>query len=361
MIMRRFVFLIILMGGLLSSVAAGATWQEEWDRVVKAAKQEGRVAITGPGGPEARDALTGPFTKKFGIAVDFIGGSGRTTAPRVLTERRARQYLWDIYIQGTTTGLTSLIPTGAFDPLEPALILPEVKDPKYWRGGGIEFVDERRQLMVMTPSYRGTIFVNTNLANPDEFTSYKSLLDPKWKGKILVDDPRKSGPGNATFLFFYLHPELGMDFIKAFARQKPIMLKNYRQEVDLVAQGKYPILLGGWELPAEVLMKKGLPIAIIKPAQLREGSDVSPSNGALALYNKAPHPNAAKVYINWLLSKEGQTLFARAMSYISARVDVPTDHSPWRVPKPGAIKTYTIEAMKVKSTLVPKLQKVFGR
>ncbi len=353
--------LMILLLGTFVPAAAQASWQEEWERTLAAAKQEGRVAVTGPGGPEARGTLTRPFTKKYGITVEFMGGSGRTTSPRVLTERRAHRYLWDVYVSGTTTGLTTMLPAGAFDPLEPALILPEVKDPNRWRGGGLEFVDEGRQLMVMTPSYRGIIFVNTKMVNPEEFTSYKSLLDPKWKGKIVIDDPRKPGPGNATFLFFYLHPELGMDFIRAFARQRPIILKNYRQEVDLVAQGKYPILLGGWELPVEVLMKKGLPITIIKPAQLREGSDVSPSNGAVALYNKAPHPNAAKVYVNWLLSKSGQTLFSRAMGYISARQDVSTKHSPWRVPKPGSIKTYTLEAMAVKRELVPKLQKVFGR
>ncbi len=81
----------------------------------------------------------------------------------------------------------------------------------------------------------------------------------------------------------------------------------------------------------------------------------------MSVVEGAPHPNAVKVYLDWLLSKEGQTLFAKAMNYISARVDVPTDHSPWRVPKPGAIKSYTLEAMAVKRELVPKLQKLFGR
>jgi iron(III) transport system substrate-binding protein len=107
--------------------------------------------------------------------------------------------------------------------------------------------------------------------------------------------------------------------------------------------------------------KQGVPIAIVDARQLKEGTDVSPANGALALFNKAPHPNAAKIYINWLLSKEGQTIFARANGYISARLDVPTDHTePWRVPQPGAIKTYTKAAMLVKDNLQPVLQEVFG-
>jgi ABC-type Fe3+ transport system substrate-binding protein len=109
-------------------------------------------------------------------------------------------------------------------------------------------------------------------------------------------------------------------------------------------------------------MKQGVPIAIIDPRQLREGSDLSPVNGGTALYSRAPHPNAAKVYLNWLLSKEGQTEFSRGMGYISSRLDVPTEHAPWRVPRPGAIKTYTPEAMVMKDKfVVPLLQEVFGR
>ncbi len=355
------VLLLVLLLGTLVPATAQSSWQEEWKRVLAAAKQEGKVAVTGPTGPQARDVLTGPFKKKYGINVEFIGGSGRSTSPRILTERRARHFLWDVYVHGTTTGLSTMLPAGAFDPLEPALIVPEVTDSKHWRGGGIEFLDKRRQLMVMTLSQRATIFINTKLARVEDFTSYKDLLNPKWKGKIVVDDPRKPGPGQGTFLFLYEHPELGMEFIRAFARQKPLILKNYRQEVDVVAQGKFPILFGGWEVPVETMMKKGLPITIVYPSQLREGSDLSPVNGSLALFNNAPHPNAAKVYINWILSKEGQTLFSRAMGYISTRLDVPTDHSPWRVPKPGAIKTYTQEAMRVKDKLVPMLQDVFRR
>jgi ABC-type Fe3+ transport system substrate-binding protein len=95
-----------------------------------------------------------------------------------------------------------------------------------------------------------------------------------------------------------------------------------------------------------------VPIHIVNPRQLKEKTDVSPGSGNVALFNRAPHPHAAKVYLNWLLSKEGQAPFARVNGYISARLDVPTDHSPWRVPIPGSIKTYTEEAMMVKDKLV---------
>jgi len=360
--MKHFIFLgTLLLAGLIGSAAAESSWQEEWERVLQAAKKEGRVAVIGPSGTHRRDALSVPFEKKYGIKVFYWGARGSGITPRIGAERRAKRYMWDVNVTGTTTALTSMIPWGAYDPLEPALILPEVKDPKNWRGGGLEFVTPHRMMHVMTLSQHATLFINPNLVKPKEITSYKDLLDPKWKGKIVLDDPRKPGPGLGTFTFLFMHPDLGPDFIRALGRQKPLVLRNYRQELDLVAQGKYPILMGTSGSTAEARIKQGLPIAIIDPRQLKEGSDVSPQAGAVALFNRAPHPNAAKIYLNWLLSKEGQTVFARATGYISARLDVPTDHAPWRVPIPGSIKTYTAEVIKVKKKLMPLLAEVFGR
>ncbi len=156
-----------------------------------------------------------------------------------------------------------------------------------------------------------------------------------------MDDPTRAGPGQATFTFFYLHPDLGPNFIRALAKQEPTALRDYLQELDGIAKEKFLMLIGVSDIVAEERMKAGVPIAIIDPRKIKEGSDVSPGSGGLAIFNRAPHPNAAKVYINWLLSKEGQTDFAQVNGYISARLDVPTDHSPWRVPIPKAIKTYT--------------------
>jgi iron(III) transport system substrate-binding protein len=333
----------------------------EWESTLAAAKKEGKVSVITDVTATLRDALTLDFQKKYGITVELFGSSGREVAPRVGAERKAGRFLWDIYIHGSSTALQAMIPMGAFDPLEPALILPDVKDPKTWRGGAIEFLDQDKTVMVMTPFQRGTIFYNTKLVDAKEFKSHKDLLDPKWKGKIITDDPRRAGPGFATFTFFYLHPELGPDFIRALGKQQLTILRDYAQEVDAVGQGRYPVLIGAADFVAINRAKQGAPIAIVDARQLKEGTDVSPTNGNLAMFNQAPNPNAAKVYINWLLSKDGQTIFARANGYVSARLDVPTDHTePWRVPLPGAIKTYTKAAMQVRDSLQPLLKEVLG-
>jgi iron(III) transport system substrate-binding protein len=347
---------------LAGAAFAAAPGPEEWERVVEAAKKEGKVALIGPPGSDRRDALTTAFEKKYGISVEYHADSGRGILPRLSAERKADHYLWDVVITGTTTGLENLIPARVLDPLEPNIILPDVRDPKLWRNGALEFLDPGRQLLVMSPFQRGTIFINSTMVNPKEFKSYKDLLDPKWKGKIVADDPRKSGPGQATFTFFFLHPDLGVKYIRAIAGQGLTLLRDYAQEVNMVGQGHYPIGLGFSDALAEQRAKQGVPVAIVDIRQLKEGSDISPASGGLSIFNRAPHPNAAKVYINWLLSKEGQTLYARATGYISNRLDVPTDHAaPWRVPQPGSIKTYTQEAIDKKDELSPILIEVFGR
>lgn len=358
--MRR-IFLLTLLVTVTFFLIANPAWEAEWEQVLEAAKREGKVAVIGPVGPDRRDVLTIPFQKKYGISVEYFADRGSGIGPRVSAERGAARYLWDIVITGTTTGLTALIPRGILDPMEPALILPEVKDPKLWRGGAIEFSDPGRRMLVMTPSQRGTLFVNPTVVKPTEIKSYKDLLDPKFKGKLVADDPRFAGPGQATFTFFYLHPELGPNFIRALARQEITIFRDYLQEIDSVAKGRHLVLIGVSDIAAQERKEKGIPIAIIDPRQLKEGSDVSPGSGGVGLFNRAVHPNAARVYLNWLLSKEGQTGFAVVNGYISARLDVSTDHSPWRVPIPGAIKTYTPEAMEAKEPLTNLLKEILGK
>jgi iron(III) transport system substrate-binding protein len=214
----------------------------------------------------------------------------------------------------------------------------------------------------MTLMHRGTLYVNSNLVSPKEFTSHKDLLDLKWKGKMVADDPRKSGTGQGTFLFFYRHPQLGADFIRSLSRQGLTFAKNYAQEVDMLGQGRFPVGIGLSDSLIEERTKHGVPIAILDPRQLKEGTPVTPASGALCLVNRAPHPNAAKLYINWLLSKEAQTVLAQATGYISNRVDVPTDHAPaWKIPQPDSIKIYDVAAKEMTQKLVPLLHELFGR
>jgi iron(III) transport system substrate-binding protein len=338
-----------------------ASSNPEWDRVVAAAKQEGKVVVVGTTTDRLTSAVSNAVQTRYGISVEYVGPSSREKVPQIQAERQANQFNWDVWVDGTTTALTGLLPMNALDPLAPAFILDEVRDPRAWRSGAPEFLDDQQRVLIMTPFQRGTIFYSPTLAKPDEFKSYRDLLDPKWKGKLLIDDPRNPGPGQATFTFFYLHPDLGAEFIRALGKQEPQISRDWAQEVDMVGQGRVPVLIGGVDAIVEQRMSQGVPIAIADPRAIKEGSDLSPANGALGLFNQAPHPNAAKVFINWLLSKEGQTVFAQAQGYVSGRADVPLPDgaAPWRVPLPGAIKTYDKKAIETRDPMLAIVKEAF--
>jgi iron(III) transport system substrate-binding protein len=338
-----------------------AAWEEEWARTLAAAKKEGKIVVSGLAGEDLRRVLTEPFEQKYGIDVEYQGSAGAEIPPRVEKERASGLYIWDVFIAGSTTLITGMKPIGALDPIEPALILPEVRDPVHWRDGQLPFLDRDRLGMSFTLVNRQSLYVNTTGARPEEFRSWRDLLNPKWKGKILIGrDPRVSGFGQAVFQFFYMHPELGPDFIREIFKQDLEILRDDRLAGQWLGQGKFPICVCSY-IEANRLIEARLPVQPVDPRQMREGAHVTSSNGNVALANRAPHPNAAKVYVNWLLSREGQTTFSKTAGDPSHRVDVPIDHvQPWELPQPGWLATHTEDALAVKGQLEAFLREVMG-
>jgi iron(III) transport system substrate-binding protein len=264
---------------------------------------------------------------------------------KLKTERAAGQYRADVVISGASTFLINLKPESALDPIEPALILPEVKDPSNWRRG-LEFVDKDRTALVMTPFSLGAFMVNSNQVKPNQITAYRDLLDPQWRGRLLFHDPRISGNGQAAFTFLYQHKELGTEYLRALMGQSLVILRDTRQELDMLGQGRLSLCLGCSDGSAEPLMAKGVPLAMIGPDQVREGGQVTSGPGNVGLINRAPHPNAASVYLNWLLGKEGQAEYGRALGNPSGRADVSNDWvEPWKLPAKGYWDSYTEEAL----------------
>jgi iron(III) transport system substrate-binding protein len=342
--------------------ASGASTSAAWDQLVEAAKREGKVAVVGPIGTGLREALTEPFQRRYGVEVEYLAEAGRGLGPRLSNERGAGQFLWDVFIGGTTTGLTALVPLGALDPLDDYLVHPDTKDGKLWRGGALDFIDDDRRILGMTTYQHGTFVINTNQVRADEFKAHRDLLDAKWRGRIVMDDPRRAGAGQATFTFFYLHPGLGPEFIRALARQDLTIMSDYTQELDAVGHGRFPVLVGFDNNTFDSRSKTGIPVAVVNPRQLAESTDITTGVGNVGVFNRAPHPNAAKLYVNWLLSKEGQQGLADNTYHVSNRLDVPVSAEyEWRVPNLSSVKTHTQDAMDIKDDLVEFLQEVYGR
>jgi len=309
----------------------------EWDRLVAGAKQEGKLHMYGPRGLEKfRQALTDPFEKKYGTAIEYAGLGARELLQLVPKERAAGNYLWDIFVGGTDTLLFNMKALRVLEPVEPALVLPDVKDAKNWQGGRLPFFDgDRLGLFILYGAAR-SFFVNTAVAPPEEITSYRDLLSPKWKGQILLTrDPRMSGHGRSTFAFFYMHKDLGPEFIRALLRQELRIPKDDHDAEVAVSRGQFGLCICN-NAEAAILVKERLPVKGLDAHKIKEGGSVSSSFANVALVNRAPHPNAAKLYLNWLLSRETGHLLSEVTALASPRVDVSTEFvDPLTVPERG--------------------------
>jgi iron(III) transport system substrate-binding protein len=341
-------------------------WQKNWDQTLAQAKKEGKVVVLGPPGDQIREAITRGFAKAFpGITIEFSGARGGELATRVKAERDAGIYSVDVLINGTSTANAYFKPMQALDPIEPALILPEVLDPKNWRDNRLEFSDRSTKFdLVFTTQTNVPLIYNPAQVKPDEVDELMDLLNPKWKGKIAVQDPIPSGTGNGVFRWVWhvLGPEKTKDFYRKIRAQAAAVDRDQRRQIEWVAQGKYPMNFGPGTIMHQ-LEKRGLKFGVV-PYFKDYGAYVTPGFGSAMFVNRAPHPNAGKVFLNWLLSKEGQTAFCKAMGYVSRRMDVPTDHVPsYWVPRDG-IKYwpgYYEEDATMSEEQIKFLKTVFGR
>jgi ABC-type Fe3+ transport system substrate-binding protein len=130
---------------------------------------------------------------------------------------------------------------------------------------------------------------------------------------------------------------LGKNFVKRLFDTQEIFISNdERQLLDFVVRGRFPLAIGPSGVLAFEYNAKGLPIELFGSAALEEGGVLSASNGTVVVARNAPRPNAVKVYLDYLLSREGQTIWSKASGLTSRRLDVPHDHIPEvLVPKEG--------------------------
>lgn len=304
-----------------SAATSRQSWEQEWEKTLQAAKKEGTVILYSTANTTVRTAMGNAFRQKYGLTLESVTGRGAEQALRLINERRNGLYLADVYMAGTTTPVTQLKPAGVLDPMEPALILPEVKDPKSWYGGVMHWVDSQHTILGALAYPNALILANTQMVKQGEIRSLRDLLSPVWKGKIVINDPTVPGSGSKSFsmLGWVI---LNMDYWRQFARQEPVVMRDQRALVEWVARGKYPVSFAPRAPEVTEFKTAGAPIELLPPS---EGTYLTTGSAGIALIGRAAHPNAAKVFLNWFLSREGQTVFTRAHGGHSARIDVPTE------------------------------------
>jgi iron(III) transport system substrate-binding protein len=300
-----------------------------------AAKQEGEVVLFGPPSAETRAELPRAFERRYGIQLQYTAGRIGDMATRLVAERGAGVYSTDVAVGGAQTQATVMRAAGMHDPIRPILVDPAVTDPTKWKTGKLWFLDPEDQYILRISHFvDGLLAFNTQFVSPDEIRSVRDLLNPKWRGRIVTDDPRIAGTGSNNAAAFY--QVFGEDFVRQFyVGQQVMFAREERQSADWLARGTYPI-----QFPANIryvqpLIEEGFPVVV------RQGFDdwpgqVTSGSGLVALINRAPHPNAAKLFVNWLAGPEGLEVYSRTQRNASNRTDIDESWAPEPDrPKPG--------------------------
>ena len=316
----------ILFGLLLNVVAVAASAQTtpshppDWERIVEAAKKEGKVVVSIPASSELRAVIETNFEKRFGVDVEPVTGTASAIVRRIVQESKAGIHCFDLHLGGSDSVINALLPDGLLEPLPGWMVLPEVSDAKNWWGGHI-WTDKSKRHIYSSLAYQPqNLWYNAQLLKPEEVRSFDDLLEEKWKGKIGYLDPRTAGSGAS--LWSYLRDIKGEEYLRRLVGQNMFINRGERLLAESLAKSKLSLVMGLTYYSFAQFIKAGLPVQSLPTP--KEGIYVSGGSGHLVVLKNAPHPNATKVFVNWILSKEGQTLYSKALGQGTRRLDVDT-------------------------------------
>mgnify|MGYP001612553833 CR=1 FL=1 len=300
---------------------AKPAWETQWDELVAAAKKDGALTIMT--GPDAgyRKALD-VFEDKFpGITINREGArSASIWFPKVQKERQAGVFSFDIMYLTPGSAIRLAKPEGFWDPIRPMFVRPDVMEEKSWLNGfEAGFLDvEQKFAYAADYNLEHAVAINTTLVKPDEIKNIKDLLDPKWKGKIFAIEVRN---GRNFQAMGAVRRSQGDAILKQLmVDQEPVFVRDERIHVEGLIRGQYPVGIGLHphilaEFKAQGVGKE------VTYLNLDEADYVT--SDSVFLFNRAPHPNAAKLFINWVLSREGATAWSTNVGTNSRRSDVP--------------------------------------
>ena len=292
----------------------------DWDKTVEAAKREGKVVASVPPSPELRKGMDLAFSRRYGIAVEFVPARGGAIVQRMVSEAKSGVQYFDLHIGGTESVVSAMLPANVLEPAEPFFVLPEVKDPKRWWGGHI-WVDKAKRYVYNFVAYQTvSLWSNPNEYKPTEFTSFDDLLHPKLYGRIGISDPRT--PGSGSSMWSHMNYVKGEEYLRRLVAQKLFITRDLRVLAEYLAKGKIGVTSGIGYSEFAPFIKANLPVTPLPVP--KEGLYASGGYGHLVVLKNPPHPNAAKVFINWLLGRDGQEIFSRAMGVGTRRLDIDT-------------------------------------
>jgi ABC-type Fe3+ transport system substrate-binding protein len=306
-----------------------AAFEAEWAALKAAAQAEGEVVFRiGSGESASFREHREELQDILGFELNIVTGSSSQLAPKIVAEREAGQYTMDLYYSGPSTISRVLVPAGAIMPLDEYIIHPDILDRDAWFGNEFPIADVIQDPALADYSTIEGKHVLAYGADPSEINSWYDLLDPKYKGKIVMPDPREGGQSGPVG---FLREVVGEDYLRRLlTEQRPDIVPDARALLEQIATGRYWLSAtsgSGLSRAADAIIAEGLPVADLGDV-FQEGISVGMGGRGSAAFNNQPHPNAAKYFANWFLSREGAMFYQRISNSNSLRQDIPKDDVP---------------------------------
>jgi ABC-type Fe3+ transport system substrate-binding protein len=322
----------------LARPAAAQDWHAEWQKTIDAANAEGSLILYSQPNQDARNFLLREFPQAFPkIKLSLSVVDSSEFVARIRTERRAGKNLWDVALAGPPGGII-LSHDGILDPVLPEIIDPATKNPDLWGGWHGAFMDTAGQYVFAMAKFIAGPWYNALKIPPEKVAAQglKLLLDPSLKGKIAWHDPVL--PGSGTSYAYLLRVKLGDDAFKMLITDQKIdFVPQQFQVVDAMARGTAWVGIGP---PVRSLIatytKAGVQADIRSFGNSPDNNLEAIGGGSLFIFKDRPHPNATRVFINWLLTRDVQYGMAKATEQASRRQDVPITTQPDETPVKGA-------------------------
>ena len=303
-----------------TSSSAQANAQSDWDRLVAAAKHEGKLVISSLPDDAYRTPLSAFEAEYPEIKVEYNGLTSPNYWAKVVQERQAGQYLWDLRVGGPDPQVFQARDRGWLEPIRDQLVLPEVTDGSKWLGGEDGLFSDKDQKVIVSffAAESLTQFVNRDLLPQETLPSSKQLLAPQFRGKVAMGDPRGGpGLGQMTLLLAGYGEQYVSDLL---SKQAVTPTTDIRQLAEWLVRGNYAVALGLPRYNLDTFQREGLGQNV---KSLAGPLGITNAGGGIQLMNRAPHPNAAKLYVNWLLSQRTQAALAKSTLFNSRRFDTP--------------------------------------
>jgi iron(III) transport system substrate-binding protein len=310
-----------------SAPAAAGISDADWNAVVAAAKTEGHFAIAtyaGSGYRKVVEAFQAAYPDIIVEQTQFQSSS-RDFAPRLLQELKAGLKSWDMAIMPPQEMLRQIRPAGGLEPIRPYIVKADILNDASWVNkyeGGFHDT-ERRWGYALTVSVSQSVWINPDMVQEGEVKSVKDLLAPKWKGKIIASDPRTRGSGFSAATVMRLRTKSD-DIVKQLYKDQEVQVTtDARLGTESMVRGKFPVSIGA--IDKHILSDfrgEGLG-QNLKSIPMPDVDYQTSSFNALYVMKDVAHPNAAKVFINWALSKEAGALWSQNLEDNSRRADVP--------------------------------------